>query len=206
MISTQSGFSYKTSVAYNSKVPKLKSVNKHIRTSDVPAINRYKFDQYEGVPKVRFEKKKYYYQNKEMNNSDHATIVLPKSNNISKSVIEREITRGTQKGYKSCLSGPHRPLNVELPPNTGKSIGFMTERNKSVKFNKVTPEKYNIAGSTYHGGWKQVVDKLGRDLDGRDRTAMTGFGNVIKTNSKAYGSNRGGHVAGNYERRVKSGI
>jgi hypothetical protein len=148
-------------------------------------------------PKIRGQKL-YYITSKETIDSDKNKIVLPNGHSVSKSVLEREITRGTQKGYKTCTFGPHRPLVKELSPNVNKNIGFMEERGSEEKTQtKVFNEKYNIAGATYHGGWKDTVSNLGRDLNGQGKSALTGYGTYLKTNSKFIGGGgTGGRRAG----------
>lgn len=184
---SRAGFRYKTSVAFN-EGPTVSSVNTFIRTNPVPAKNMYRWKHgQKAVPKIR-GKKEFYITAKETIDSDKNKIVLPEGHSVSRSVLEREITRGTQKGYKTCLSGPHRPLPLELKANVNKETGFMSEKGSEDKDQTpVSNKKWNIAGSTYHGGWKDVVDNLGRDLNGRDKTSLTGFGTALKTTSKFVG-------------------
>jgi len=196
---SKGGFNYLEGVAFNKGIPKEASVNTYIRTNDVPAKNRYRWaNGQKAKPALRFEKKEYYIEAKETIDSNFNRIVIPESRSISIPVMEREITRGTQQGYKSCVYGPHRPLIKEMGANVNKSIGFLKEQGSQKEPPRpVDSKKWNIAGATYHGGNKDVVDHLGRDLNGRHRTALTGFGTYIHTNSKFVGgSGTGGGRAG----------
>ena len=201
-MSTQAGFSYLDKVAYGNQLPREKSVNTFIRTNPVPAINRYRHDQYDNVKRPSSS---FYVTPKETIGKDFDLIVLPSSKSITNVSLEREITRGTQKGYKTCIYGPHRPLNTEIAPNAGKDISPFKEPGQSVEFTKLDPRLYNIAGATHRGGFKIVADNLGRDLNGRDKTSLTGYGAYLPTSSFYTGGNKGGHIAGEYEQRIKTG-
>ena len=195
---SKAGFSWQHRLTPFSVKPSTQAVNTYIPTNSVPAKNAYRFK----VHDLEFPKRTssdYHVSRSELGTAYDKVVLLP-GENIKADVMYREITRGTQKGFKTCTFGPHRPQMDFVAPNVNKDTGVF--KRKPVGFEDgdlgaVSNEKYNIVASTFRGGFQPTATRLGVDLDGPEQSALIDFKSTLYTESKEIGgSSKGGGRAG----------
>ena len=195
---SRAGFTWQSKIPYSVK-PSTSSMNVNIPTNPMPAKNAYRYH----VHGIKFPERAadadYHVARQELR-SAFDRVVVSSGKKIDAATMDREITRGTQKGFKTCTFGPHRPQIGFVPPNSNKDTGIFVR--KPVGFEEADlggadNAKFNIVASTYRGGMNPTASRLGRDLDGFEKEALIDFGNVLYTESKdTGGANRGGGRAG----------
>ena len=112
--------------------------------------------------------------------------------------MEQAITRGTQKGFKTALSGPHRPQMPFVKPNSKKDTGAFERAPEiiDVELGGVDLNKFNAAGATYRGGMQPTAPSLGDDLDGFDQEALIAHGNSLFTDHSKKATGKSSKTAG----------
>lgn len=197
---SRAGFKYQQSFPYSKKMS-VKSENMYIPTNPMPAINEYNFRVHDVHISNSGKDKSHVVPRQEFSGAYDRVVLKDFHFGVTKSVLQKAISRGNQQGFKTRLSGPTLPFVTGDPKiTTDTPLGVFERYEKPTSTPKLQAPsigKYNEIGATYAGGINPVAPDLGETVDAQHKQGLIGYGSQMFTDSKnTGGGNKGGRQFG----------
>lgn len=163
------------------------SQNQHLETNPVPAKNAYIWNQL-GSKISQRSKRVSFVESKSMLGGHYDNVVIPSGSSISHKIMNEQIRRGTQAGFKTTLNGPvNRQVTSTVPSmNSFGSIG--SDFDGTTLGHGVDPRLFNIVGSSWRAGQQTTVNP--KDVSGFEKIGL--HNRFVKTENKLLPARRAG--------------